>query len=73
LRAWRYAAKDVAAANYDGQLHAHGNHLGDLIRHPHNRRAIDTKSVITHERFARQFEEDSFMHSAGHMRYFSGY
>ncbi len=61
LRAGGDAAEDVAPANDDCQFHAHFRDLGHIGHHALDRAAVDAVSIIAHQGFAGQFEEDALV------------
>ena len=58
-RTGRHAAKDVAAADDDRDLHAKAHHFGDLGDNAIDRLALDAVAVAAHQRLAGQLEQDS--------------
>ena len=53
------AAKDVAAADHDRDLHAHLLHDDDFVGDARERFGIDAVFALAHERFAGKFEKDA--------------
>src|SRR5205085_5823325 len=56
-----HAAEDVTAANHHRQFHTQPRHFRDVGDHAFDGGAIDAERIVAHQRFARQFEEDSLV------------
>jgi hypothetical protein len=61
MRPRRHATEDVAAADDHRQLHAQLLHLSNVGDHAFDGGAVDAERIVTHQRFARQFEKDSLV------------
>jgi hypothetical protein len=54
------AAKNIAAADHNGQLHIQFDDGADLFRHIGEHIGTDAEALITHQGFTAQFEQDPF-------------
>jgi hypothetical protein len=70
VRGRGHAAKDVAAADDDRDLHAHLLHFRDLVRDVGEDVGVDAGAPSTHEGFTGQLEKDALVFGLRHSRRF---
>ena len=63
LRLFRHAAKKIASAHDDRQLHAHGMNIGDFRGDFVDPCDIDPEAAVGGQRLAGKLEKDSFVHA----------
>ena len=66
-RRCRHAADEIAAAHHNGDLHAHLPDFRYFLGNPRSHFRINAKSLLAHQGFATQLQQDAFKCRLAHM------